>query len=148
MTLRQTLVFALALVASAAPAAAQRSWVEVSAPHLTVVSDAGAGRARDVAWQFEQIREALARTFPWVRLTASRPLVVVAARNATTMRTLAPGLWERGRDGNLFVSSTATGPVSSAGPSKAHDEWTSPDSTTTPLPRSRMARTRRARSAG
>ena len=109
MTLRQTLVFALALVASAAPAAAQRSWVEVSAPHLTVVSDAGAGRARDVAWQFEQIREALARTFPWVRLTGSRPLVVVAARNATTMRTLVPGLWEGGKDGNLFVSASATG---------------------------------------
>ncbi len=100
---------ALALVAFAAPAAAQRTWVEVTSPHLTVVSDAGAGRARDFAWQFEQIREALARTFPWVRLTASRPLVVVAARNATTMRTLAPGLWERGGDGNLFVSSTATG---------------------------------------
>ncbi|MCC6991666.1 MAG: hypothetical protein IT181_21880 [Acidobacteria bacterium] len=109
MTLRRTVVIALALMASAAPATAQRAWVEVTSPHLKVVSDAGAGRARDFAWQFEQIREALARTFPWVRLTGSRPLVVVAARNATTMRSLVPGLWERGTDGNLFVSSSATG---------------------------------------
>jgi TPR repeat protein len=109
MTLRQTLLFAFALVASATPAAGQRTWVEVTAPHLTVVSDAGAGRARDFAWQFEQIREALARTFPWVRLTGSRPLVVVAARNANTMRTLVPGLFEPGKDGNLFVSASATG---------------------------------------
>lgn len=109
MTLRRTLAIALALMASAAPAAAQRAWVEVTAPHLRVVSDAGAGRARDFAWQFEQIREALARTFPWVRLAGSRPLVVLAARNVTTMRTLVPGLWDGGKDGNLFVSATATG---------------------------------------
>lgn len=106
---RQTLAIVLALVATATPAAAQRGWVEVTSPHLSVVSDAGAGRARDFAWQFEQIREALARTFPWVRLTASRPLVVVAARNATTMRALAPGLWDDRKDGNLFVSASASG---------------------------------------
>lgn len=107
--LRQTFAIAIALAACARPAAAQRAWVEVTSPHLSVVSDAGAGRARDFAWQFEQIREALARTFPWVRLSGSRPLVVVAARNATTMRALAPSLWDGGKDGSLFVSSSATG---------------------------------------
>ena len=97
------------LLAGAAPASAQRAWVEATGPNVTVVSDAGAGRARDIAWQFEQIREAIARTFPWVRTTSSRPLVVLAARNVTTMRALAPGLWDQGRDGALFSSSSAVG---------------------------------------
>lgn len=106
---RRALGMALLLLVCSTTAGAQRAWVEVSSAHLTVVSDAGPGRARDFAWQFEQIREALARTFPWVRLTSPRPLVVVAARNVSTMRTLVPDLWENGKDGSLFVSSSATG---------------------------------------
>ena len=81
--LRQTFAIAIALAACATrPAAAQRAWVEVTSPHLSVVSDAGAGRARDFAWQFEQIREALARTFPWVRLSGSRSGMLQVTPNA------------------------------------------------------------------
>jgi hypothetical protein len=86
-----------------APGLAQPTWVEVKAPNVTVVSDAGGGLARDIAWQFEQVRQALAVTFPWVRSNLSRPLVVFAARNESSMRALVPSVFER-RDGGLYSS--------------------------------------------
>jgi tetratricopeptide (TPR) repeat protein len=92
---RITMLMTLAgWLAVAATAAAQRPWVEATGPNVTVVTDAGAGRARDLAWQFEQVREAMARVFPWVRLRMSRPLMVLAARNEATMRLLTPGDFE------------------------------------------------------
>ena len=54
MTTSSTVVTAALLVLLAvAPAAGQRPWVEAQGPGVTVISDAGAGRARDLAWQFE-----------------------------------------------------------------------------------------------
>lgn len=94
MSLRAALIGGFLTVALAAPAAAQRPWVEATSPNVTVVTDTGAGRARDLAWQFEQVREAMARVFPWVRLRMTRPLVVLAARNEATMRLLTPGDFE------------------------------------------------------
>lgn len=109
MTFRRLALPLMACLAAFAPAAEAQRWVEVTGPHVTVVSDAGAGRARDIAWQFQQIREALVRTFPWIRSTPSKPLVVVAARNPTSMRMLVPGLWSDGREGELYASSSSVG---------------------------------------
>lgn len=91
----------IALATTALPAQAQRAWLEVSGPHVTVVSDAGEAQARHVAWQFEQVREALARMFPWVRVDGPVPLLVIGARNEASMRALAPEFWERGTASSL-----------------------------------------------
>ena len=99
---------ALLLLLAAGPAAAQRPWVEAKGPNVTVISDAGEGRARDLAWQFEQVREAMRRIFPWVRLAAPRPYVVLAARNEATMRLLAPAYFARPSD-TILVGISATG---------------------------------------
>lgn len=90
-------------LATSSTAAAQRPWVEARGPNVTVVTDAGAGRARDLVWQFEQVREAMSRIFPWVRLRWSKPLVVLGARNEATMRVLTPGDFER-TNGRGFAS--------------------------------------------
>ena len=108
MTTARVGTVALLTLAVAAPVSAQRVWVEARGPNVTVISDAGAGRARDVAWQFEQVREAMSRLFPWVRSQASKPLMVLAARNETSMRALAPVYWEKTRDITL-AGVTATG---------------------------------------
>lgn len=97
-----------ALALCSVPAAAQPAWVQVTAPHVTVVSDAGAGRARDIAWQFEQVHQALSGTFPWIRWNLSRPLLVLAARNETSMKSLVPGTFAR-PDGRLFTAVASTG---------------------------------------
>jgi tetratricopeptide (TPR) repeat protein len=109
MTSKSVVLACLVVAATAAsPAAAQPKWVEAKGPTVTVVTDSSAGRARDIAWQFEQVREAAALTFPWVRTQLSRPLVVIAARDLTTMRALAPALFER-PDGHTYVSVSAGG---------------------------------------
>jgi hypothetical protein len=53
-----TLAFVFSATGKDAP-----KWVEVHSPHFTVVSDAGDKQARQVADQFEQIREAFLHAF-------------------------------------------------------------------------------------
>jgi hypothetical protein len=50
-----------------------------------VVSNAGDGRARNVAWQFEQIRAAIQIGWPWARVQLDRPVIVVAAKDENSM---------------------------------------------------------------
>jgi hypothetical protein len=70
------------------------SWVEIKSPHFTVVSNAGERSARNIAWQFEQFRLAIEKEWPWARLQLSRPITVIAAKDESSMRTLAPAFWE------------------------------------------------------
>jgi len=86
-------VLATAAVASGA-LAAPPPWVEVKSPHFTVVTNAGDKAGRKVAWQFEQIRGAMATMFPWARMDSSEPFVILAARDEATLRTLGPEYWE------------------------------------------------------
>src|SRR5438552_1193320 len=81
----------------AGPAAAERSarWVEVKAPHFTVYSDGNAGQARQVASQFEQIRDMFHRQWPWARLDRSRPISILATKDEASLRALLPEFWER-----------------------------------------------------
>ena len=83
-------------LASARPAAAADTWVQVTSPHFTVVSNAGEKRSREVAWQFEQIRAAMLAIWPWLKGDLDRPVFVVAAKDENTMKQLAPQYWEKG----------------------------------------------------
>jgi TPR repeat protein len=95
--------------AVAAEAAAAERWVEVKSPNLTVVSNAGEGRARDTAWELEQARAAFAKLWPWASLAMGRPTVVVASKDETTMKRWLPSYWEV-KGGIRPVSSSAWGP--------------------------------------
>src|SRR6266536_1176382 len=75
--------------------AAPRPWVEVKTANFTVVSDAGEGSAREVAWQFEQARGAFTKLWAWTRTRGGRPFVVFAARDESTLRSLVPEYWEQ-----------------------------------------------------
>ena len=90
------------------PEVSAATWVEARSPNFTVYSDAGERRARAVAWQFEQVRAALSRLWPWARFDFGAPVVVYAARDERSMRALLPHHFE-GRNaikpGSLFVSS-------------------------------------------
>lgn len=84
------------LLALAVPgvALAQRPWLAAQGPHVTVLSDADANRARDLVWQFEQVRTVIARVWPWIRTDMAKPVVVLAARNEAGLSALAPSFWE------------------------------------------------------
>jgi TPR repeat protein len=81
-------------MAVAAEAGAAERWIEAKSPNLTVVTDAGEGRARSTAWELEQARAAFASLWPWATLAKGRPTVVVAAKDENTMKRWLPAYWE------------------------------------------------------
>ena len=87
-----------AFLACATGASAAEQWTEVRSPHFVVVSDAGDKRARDVAWQLEQIRGAIEKAWPWAGVRLNRPLVAIAVKDERSMRAIAPKYWEKGSD--------------------------------------------------
>ena len=60
-----------------------------------MISNASDGTARNVAWQFEQIRSVVGATFPWAKLDLARPLTVIALKDENSMRAMAPGYWKK-----------------------------------------------------
>jgi TPR repeat protein len=94
-TLCHTLLCAAALLLVPASHADERPWVEVTSPGFVVISNAGEREARDVAWQFEQVRFVFKTIWPWARTESGRKFVVFAVRNAVTLKGLAPQYWEQ-----------------------------------------------------
>ena len=76
------------------PAWAADQWIEVRSPHFAVVSNAGEGTTRTLAWQLEQIRSAMQALSSWARADLNKPLCVIALKDEQSMRVLAPGYWE------------------------------------------------------
>jgi tetratricopeptide (TPR) repeat protein len=105
---RAPLVLVLAVCISGICAAADRPWNAASSAHFTVISDDGPKTAREVAWQFEQIRAAIQTYWSWARTDLDRPVLVLAARDEDRMKTLAPKYWEQ-RGGIRPSSVSATG---------------------------------------
>jgi len=74
--------------------AAPPPWVEVKSVHFTVITNSGDKAGRRTAWQFEQIRDALARLWPWAKIDTGRPFLVFAVRDEASLKTLGPQYWE------------------------------------------------------
>jgi len=88
--------FVALLMLSSARAFGADSWIEARSRNFIVVSNAGEKRARNVAWQFEQIRSAMEKGWPWARVQLNRPIVIIAVKNEAGMKELAPSFWEKG----------------------------------------------------
>ena len=91
------LAVCLSALATSAASAADRGprWIEVRSPHFTVYSDGGIKQARQVAGQFEAIRDLFHRLWPWSRVDPSRPIVILAAKDEGSLKALLPEFWER-----------------------------------------------------
>jgi tetratricopeptide (TPR) repeat protein len=89
------LLLCVSLLYLSRAAHAADAWVEVKSDHFVVVSNAGEKKARNIAWQFEQVRGAIQQGFPWAGADLNRPMVIVAAKDEDTMRKLAPEYWEK-----------------------------------------------------
>jgi tetratricopeptide (TPR) repeat protein len=86
---------AIAVMAAVVPTIAAERWVEVKSPNVTVMTTAGAGAGRALAWQLEQVRGAIKAVWPWARTDLNRPFVVIAVNNEDAMRALLPRYWEQ-----------------------------------------------------
>ena len=91
---RKGLPVALALFVFPGQAGAAQKWIEVRSEHFIAISDAGEGSARRMLWQFEQIRTAIKRVWPWASVDTGEPFYIFAARSEATLKTLAPEYWE------------------------------------------------------
>lgn len=90
------IVIGVAMLASRADATvAAEQWTEVKSPHFLVVSNAGEGAGKTIAWQLEQIRGAIASVWPWAKVDLNNPLTVFAMKDETALKALAPVYWER-----------------------------------------------------
>ncbi len=69
-------------------------WIEVRSPHFVVASNAGEREARRIADQFEQIRTLFHTAFATLRVDPAQPMVILAAKNESTMKMLLPEDWE------------------------------------------------------
>ena len=96
---RTQLVMTLAAVLLMPPphASAQDTWIEAKSPNFTVVTNASEKKARNIAWQFEQIRSAIEKGLPWARVHLSRPIEIIAVKNEAGMKEVAPSFWEQGQ---------------------------------------------------
>lgn len=95
MRARLALPALLALALSGIRAAdAAETWVEVRSPNFVVVSNAGEGTARSTAVEFEEVRAAFGKLWPWARLTPGWTTVVLALKNKDTLRQWAPAYFE------------------------------------------------------
>ena len=70
-------------------------WIEVKSPHFTVTSNASPGDARTIAWEFEQIRNAISTLWTWARVDPNKPLVILAVKDENSIKALAPQYWEQ-----------------------------------------------------
>lgn len=94
---RRAPAVSFAVLALLYPLASQAAdaWIEIKSPNFIILSNTSDRRARDVAWQLEQIRAALLAGWPWARTRLDRPVHVIAAKDEATMKALAPQYWEQ-----------------------------------------------------
>jgi tetratricopeptide (TPR) repeat protein len=103
MNSRVAFVIALLLSCSTA-VAAEKPWTEVRSPHFRVLTDAGAGEARKVAREFEQMRHVFATRLTDARLESGEPLLIFAVSDEETAKTLGPHLLvASGRAGEYHI---------------------------------------------
>ena len=90
-------VFITAGFAATGFAIADDSSIEVRSPNFTVVSDAGEGTAQRTAVEFEQLRAAYAKLWPWAQMGQPRPTVVLALKDKSSFRKWFPGYYDKVR---------------------------------------------------
>ena len=84
-------LLAFVALAGSGAAHAAETWIEVKTPNFTVVSNAGEGTAQKTAGEFEQVRSAYAKLWPWAHLAQGTATIVLALKDDATLRRWAPG---------------------------------------------------------
>jgi len=67
-----------------------QNWIEVSSPHFSVISNAGAKEGARVAAQFEQIRAVFQTAFPHIRADSGKPTIIFALKNEDSLKLFLP----------------------------------------------------------
>jgi hypothetical protein len=74
--------------------AGEKPWIEVRSPHFRVLTDSFAGDAKLVAKEFEDFRALMSARYPNFKLDSGAPLVIFAAKDEETAKSLNPDIWK------------------------------------------------------
>ncbi|HEV2578354.1 MAG TPA: tetratricopeptide repeat protein [Acidobacteriaceae bacterium] len=115
MRIRLVAISIIALLCVQAHAESTPTWLQVSTPHFTVISDANEKQARHVADQFERMQAVFHRILPGAKSDLASPIFVLAAKNRRDFQALLPadrigkgsldlaGLFMQGSDRNYIL---------------------------------------------
>lgn len=98
-------------LASASAADKPATWIELRTPHFTVYSDGGEKTARDVAVQFEQMRNTFVKILDNGRVDPGQPILIIAARDEKSLGALLPEYYgdkQRIHPAGLYVGGAET----------------------------------------
>jgi len=91
---RAIFVASLLSILATTASAREKPWIEVRSPHFRVLTNGSQNDARHVAKEFEQMRYVFAERYPEFRLEGGAPLVVFAALDEPTAKSLEPAMWK------------------------------------------------------
>jgi tetratricopeptide (TPR) repeat protein len=83
----------LGILAAGGLAAQNGRWLEGRSANFVIVSNGAERQARQVAGRLERIRGLVAENLP-LRTEPGKPLLVLAARDESTLKDLLPGAWD------------------------------------------------------
>ena len=91
----KTLLYAFLTIAGLAGARSalaehRENWLEIRAPHFTVLTNAGEREGRRIARQFEDVRGMFEQSFPKLRVDFGKPTIVFALKNEDSLKLLLP----------------------------------------------------------
>lgn len=104
----RTLAMLVAWTLVSGVVAADEIWLELKTASFTVISNSGERTARKTADEFEQVRAAYGKIWPWTQKANGTPVVVLALKNEEAFRRWAPGYFE-GKGEFHWVSGSAFG---------------------------------------
>src|SRR5215471_5589787 len=95
LQLAAVLFFHLAIESAPARAGDHPTWIELRSPHFIVLTNAGEGKARTTAHQFEMIREVFRKSSGQKGESAELPLTILAAKDENTLKAVLPEFWAK-----------------------------------------------------
>jgi len=78
-----------------ARAADHPNWIELRSPHFIVVTNAGEGKARTTAQQFEMIREVFRKSSGQKGNSAELPFTILAVKDENGLKAILPEFWAK-----------------------------------------------------
>lgn len=104
------LSFLIIIIASGVASAGNKpAWIELRSPNFIVVTNAGEGKARRTAYQFEMIREVFRAYFGHEQESVEQPVIILAAKDENTLKDLLPEFWTQkgaGHPVGLYLGGT------------------------------------------
>ncbi len=94
MRRRAIFLFSLLSILNVPASAHEKSWLEIRSPHFRVLTNGSQNDARHLAKEFEQMRYVFAERYPEFRLEGGAPLVIFAALDEPTAKSLEAATWK------------------------------------------------------